>query len=201
MLRFLVHRGTDRKHRLFAVACCQRISHLFADEQKRRAVQTAESFAEGTAGKEELRAAGRAVRIAGPKKTGFRETQLWRVALDVTTSQSWDASRNVSWNTAFLVGDTDEQHRSEWLHHMRLLRCVYGPLPFRTVTAAAAWLKSTVVALAKGIYQDRAFDSMPILADALQDAGCADEDILSHCRGPGPHVRGCWVVDLVLGKE
>jgi hypothetical protein len=58
-----------------------------------------------------------------------------------------------------------------------------------------------VVSLAWGIYDDRAFDRMPILADALQDAGCDDEQILDHCRGPGRHLRGCWVVDLVLAKE
>jgi hypothetical protein len=63
-----------------------------------------------------------------------------------------------------------------------------------------AWLTSTVVSLAAGIYADRAFDRLPILADALQDAGCASADVLEHCRGPGPHVRGCWVVDLLLGK-
>ncbi|MBA4064130.1 MAG: hypothetical protein C0501_10535 [Isosphaera sp.] len=63
-----------------------------------------------------------------------------------------------------------------------------------------AWRTSTVLALAQGIYGERAFDRLPILADALQDAGCEDADILAHCRGPGPHARGCWVVDLVLGK-
>jgi hypothetical protein len=51
------------------------------------------------------------------------------------------------------------------------------------------------------MYESRDFGAMPILADALQDAGCASDDVLSHCRGPGPHVRGCWVVDLMLGKE
>jgi hypothetical protein len=61
-------------------------------------------------------------------------------------------------------------------------------------------LTSDVIALARGSYEERAFDRMPILADALQDAGCDSDDILSHCRGPGPHARGCWVVDLILGK-
>jgi hypothetical protein len=80
-----------------------------------------------------------------------------------------------------------------------LLRDIFGN-PFRPATLDRAWLTSTVVALARGIYADRAFDRMPILADALQDAGCTSDDILAHCRGPGPHVRGCWVVDLALGK-
>jgi hypothetical protein len=64
-----------------------------------------------------------------------------------------------------------------------------------------AWRTSTVVALAEGVYADRAFDRLPILADALEDAGCGHADILAHCRGDGPHARGCWVVDLLLGRE
>jgi hypothetical protein len=55
--------------------------------------------------------------------------------------------------------------------------------------------------LANSIYAERAFDRLPILADALEEAGCTDAEILGHCRGPGPHLRGCWVVDLLLGKE
>jgi hypothetical protein len=68
------------------------------------------------------------------------------------------------------------------------------------VTADPSWLTPTALSLAHGIYTDRAFDRLPILADALQDAGCANPDILSHCRGPGPHVRGCWVADLLSGN-
>lgn len=78
---------------------------------------------------------------------------------------------------------------------------VFGSLPFRPITVAPEWLTSTVVALASGIYEEKAFDRMPILADAMMDAGCDNDDILSHCRQPGEHVKGCWVVDLVLGKE
>jgi hypothetical protein len=55
--------------------------------------------------------------------------------------------------------------------------------------------------MAQAIYNDRRFSDLPILADALEEAGCTDPDILTHCRGPGPHVRGCWVIDLLLGKE
>ena len=76
--------------------------------------------------------------------------------------------------------------------------------PFRLATLApewAAWNDATVVKLAQGIYDDRAFERLPVLADALEDAGCDNADILAHCRGPGPHVRGCWVVDLLLGKS
>jgi hypothetical protein len=81
-----------------------------------------------------------------------------------------------------------------------LLRCLVGN-PYRRARINPRWLTSTVVALAEGIYVDRAFDRLPILADALQDAGCDSADILAHCRSDGPHVRGCWVVDLILGTE
>ncbi|MBN9521028.1 hypothetical protein J0H58_21335 [bacterium] len=63
-----------------------------------------------------------------------------------------------------------------------------------------AWRTEVAVALARGMYESRDFAPMPVLADALDDAGCDEPDILAHCRKPGPHVRGCWVVDLVLGK-
>jgi hypothetical protein len=68
------------------------------------------------------------------------------------------------------------------------------------VVFAARWHTSDVVGLARGIYEDDAFDRLPLLADALMDAGCADEDVLGHCRSAGPHVRGCWVVERSLGK-
>jgi hypothetical protein len=73
--------------------------------------------------------------------------------------------------------------------------------PFRHVTMDPRWLTSTVVDLATTIYDHRAYERMPLLADALMDTGCDKEEIIAHCRGEGPHVRGCWVVDLLLGKE
>jgi hypothetical protein len=79
-------------------------------------------------------------------------------------------------------------------------RDIFGN-PFRPVTFDPSWRTTTAVAIANHMYDARDFSAMPILADALQDAGCDNDDILDHCRGPGPHVRGCWVVDLVLGKE
>jgi hypothetical protein len=81
-----------------------------------------------------------------------------------------------------------------------LLRCVVGN-PFRSVSFDPAWRTTTVLHLAQSIYDDRAFDQLPILADALEETECTSRDILTHCRGPGPHVRGCWVVDLFLGKQ
>jgi hypothetical protein len=81
-----------------------------------------------------------------------------------------------------------------------VLREVVGN-PFRPVAFDPRWLTADVVGLARGIYDHRAFDRLPLLADALMDAGCDNDDVLSHCRSGGSHVRGCWVVDLALGKN
>jgi hypothetical protein len=88
----------------------------------------------------------------------------------------------------------------EFRYQAAILRDIMGGV-FRPVAIDPRWLTSTVTSLAAGIYAERAFDRMPILADALEDAGCDNSDVLTHCRGDGPHVRGCWVVDLLLGKE
>jgi hypothetical protein len=86
----------------------------------------------------------------------------------------------------------------------QLLRCVFGN-PFRPrPTIDPAWLRwndGTVPRLAWSIDEGRRFGDLPILHDALLDAGCDNEDILDHCKAPGPHVRGCWVLDLLLGRE
>ncbi|MBV9125410.1 MAG: hypothetical protein JO112_18800 [Planctomycetes bacterium] len=76
--------------------------------------------------------------------------------------------------------------------------------PFRPVSVDPRWLKwheKTVVHLAQALYEERRFEDMPILGDALEEAGCTNEHLLEHCRSPRPHVRGCWVVDLVLSKD
>jgi hypothetical protein len=69
------------------------------------------------------------------------------------------------------------------------------------LTLSPTWRSNNVLALAKSIYHDSGFDRLPILGDALEDAGCDNADVLKHCREPGEHARGCWVVDLLLGKE
>ena len=105
-------------------------------------------------------------------------------------------------------------HDSHMLIDWRLLSCEGGRQfsrtlvpeivgdPFRPVAFDPVWRTSDVAALATGIYDERTFDQLPILADALQDAGCDSDDLLNHLRDPhAAHVRGCWALDLVLGKE
>ena len=103
-----------------------------------------------------------------------------------------------------LIMNSCEPHDPTLRWHRRflsrhLLRDIFGN-PFRPVTVNLVWRSASVVSLAQAIYEERAFERLPILGDALEDAGCANADILAHCRGPGPHVRGCWVVDHLLQK-
>lgn len=87
----------------------------------------------------------------------------------------------------------------EQLWQARLIRCICGN-PFRPASFDRRWRTSDVVGLARAIYEDKALDRLPVLADALMDAGCEDEQVVSHCRCDGPHARGCWVVDLIMGN-
>src|SRR5262245_42333279 len=88
---------------------------------------------------------------------------------------------------------------AEWLIHANILREIVGS-PFRPVVIDSRWLTTNVLVLALTIDSEEAFDRMPILADALLDAGCDNDDVLDHCRSTNCHVRGCWVVDLLLGR-
>jgi hypothetical protein len=137
-------------------------------------------------------------------------TQLLGILCDGATDQKClrfceacgDASdetlRNQPWN--YVVGWVYETDSGLTLERKcGLLRDIFGN-PFRPVTLDPRWLTSSVLDLGRAIYDERAIERMPILADALMDAGCDNEEVLNHCRGDGPHVRGCWVVDLILGK-
>ena len=100
-------------------------------------------------------------------------------------------------------GALDVTEREEAIQQCHLLRDIFGN-PFCAVAVDRTWLAwndSTAMRIAQAIYDECAFDRLPILADALEDAGCDNADILNHCRQPGEHVRGCWVIDLLLGKE
>jgi hypothetical protein len=130
-------------------------------------------------------------------------------ALKSLSSNIRAASLGAALNCRFAINAASGQYfdyysestpSEEARQHSLLIRDIFGN-PFRPVTLDLRWLTAPVIHLSRAIYEERAFDRMPILADALMDAGCDDDDILNHCRGDGPHVRGCWVVDLILGKD
>jgi ankyrin repeat protein len=121
-----------------------------------------------------------------------------RTAVDIASSpaHNWAAVK-------YLISVGAVPNQESTLENIRVMResGLWDELSIRPVTFAPQWRTDAAVALARQMYESHDFGAMPILADALQDAGCDNADILDHCRSPGPHVRGCWVVDLVLGKE
>jgi hypothetical protein len=215
-----------RKLRLFAVSCCQPYKTMLTDDRCATALTVAERFAEGTASHQELASAALDVGrvLDEPKSRDQLMFAVWHAATycrwanssgnpltnDRLVTLAEDAALYTSARVAQYRGGSvdlamgrdgyDHAYRSERQAHAVLFRDIFGN-PFRPITLDPYWRTSTVAQLAAGIYQDRAFDLMPILADALQDAGCDNEDVLDHCRVPAPHVRGCWVVDLLLGRE
>ena len=207
MLEFVRGKASDRKLRLFGVACCRRIWQWINHEECRQAILSSEKFADGVATLQECNAANDAASvIADTSKEFLAVASSCAVSWATSTGPNgWDADtwsllsamQTAAYHTA-LVHEDQSPERAE---QAGLLRDIFGLIPFRPVTLHPRWLTSTVVALAEGIYQDRAFDCLPILADALEEAGCNNKDILDHCRGPGPHVRGCWALDQILGKE
>jgi hypothetical protein len=177
------------------------------DERLRKAVGIFERYADNLTNVDAVRAAKRQVRAIfdealaseGPDGLGPHLASVVSHVLRLRFLPGWDPNWGGGIGTRLpeFQRHTDEVNAE----YCRLLFDLFGPLPFRRTTSAPRWLTPTVVALADGAYAHREFDRLPILADALEDAGCDNADILAHCRGPGPHVRGCWVVDLLLGKE
>jgi hypothetical protein len=215
MLEFVTPAASERKARLLAVACCYRIWHLLSDTRSRQAVEVVERYADGLASDEQLVIASE---IAGdafasvPWEPGGMPGAVKLAASAVWGATSSAAEPNIlgvnpitdlATITAVQAGDAADDPEQERAAQARLLRDIFGN-PFVPPTLDPGWLSwndGTVRKIAQAIYDDRAFDRLPILADALEDAGCDDADLLAHCRGDGPHVRGCWVVDLLLGKE
>lgn len=180
-----------RKLRLFAVAAGRLLwDRMNADQ--RDAVEVGERLADGSAEEgDRLRCANALYAVFGhgaPTDTAAHlaataAVGCWRVGTDMAGLPTWVGARQA----------TAAQQPA-------LLRDVFGN-PFHPAAFSPAWQTDATSALARQMYESRDFSAMPALADALQDAGCASADMLDHCRGSGPHVRGCWVVDLVLGRE
>jgi hypothetical protein len=102
--------------------------------------------------------------------------------------------------TVLVAGSDSAAKQAERAYQCALLRDVLGPAAYAPAPFDPAWRSATAVPIAWAMYADRDFSAMPVLADALEEAGCADPVVLAHCRRPGVHIRGCWVVDALLGK-
>ena len=203
MVRLLWHKVSNRQRRLFVVACAHCIWDRIPTGDMREAVATAERYADSSATPEEFYEAGTAM-YGYTFRTATLEKREWgfgapdkrsvhRHCLLATFGDRGLANLETlnAWNDSRILTGRFQPF---------LLREILGN-PFRPVPFSPSWRTDTVLALASQMYKSREFSAMPILGDALQDAGCDAADVLNHCRGPGPHVRGCWVVDRVLGKE
>jgi hypothetical protein len=194
MLELLRGQTRNRKLRLFAAGCCRSVWEVLA-AGGREQIETAEKYADDLVTVDALYDGDwHTGDEDGQRLASLEESYVWdalaAVGLDDTVVDYFSSISNIA-RAGALPEDRQRQ--------CHLLRCIFGN-PFNPVTAYQARLTPVTRSLAKAIYDDRAFDRMPILADALEEAGCDNGEILEHCRGPGPHVRGCWVVDLVLGK-
>jgi hypothetical protein len=219
----------ERELRLALCACCRRVS-AWLGPRGRAAVEAAEGYADGTMPAARLRdaaeyaaaEAGSAERHSAASQAGWAAAWLaqerlfhpdqvlrsaataaahaavpYRLALEEVYESGGDGPQplNARWSAAY---------QAERAAQATLLREVFGaPLPDAPAPAEAwrAWDGGTVPRLAAHVYAARDFDALPVLADALEDAGCTDAAVLGHCRGAGPHARGCWVLDLVLGNR
>ncbi len=220
-LQALVDEGhpglTDRKAQLFEVACACRVVHLVRSDLCRRTIDLAEIAADAEGGP--LTVSPLPIyRVIQSELDGHgpppdfeprpAHPPLVSVALEMAAALACPTSlgsrvRDMigSWAvTALEIARGTAEKTAEVEAQIVLLHDTFGN-PFRPVTVESGWLTSTVVSLAQAIYDERKFENMPILGDALEEAGCEEEQVLEHCRSAGPHVRGCWVVDLLLGKK
>jgi hypothetical protein len=204
MLEFLRDKASDRKLRLFACACCRQVWHRLEDERSRRAVELTERYFEG-----EVSACDWSAAFFDCWDSD-RRTFIFQDALQRT------AARTAYWKTGFaspgiLLGGYEAAQSAcqgawEADNRFSLLRDIFGN-PFRPVTLDPTWLTPTLTNLAMAAYEERSLPSgeldparLAVLADALEEAGCTKADILGHLREPGPHVRGCFALDLILAE-
>ena len=209
MLLHLGERASARKIRLYGCALGYAVWDRLTDERSRQAVRTAERFADGVATPAELLLAFNAAQQAWnevPEVRGQRRVRGNKSLLGARTAKrAADLARVVAspeWNArrARFRGMGERSAINVALANH--LRDIFG-VPGRPVALEPAWLAwqdGAVRRLAETIYDDGAFDHLPVLGDALEEAGCTDPGILGHCRQSEQHVRGCWLLDALLGK-
>lgn len=217
MLLWLIEsKPSERKIRLFCCACCRRIWHLLSDDRCRNAVEVAERFADELASDEELKKAGEGADDAADEAedsdlsyfkklalVGSCNAAAFAVDVNAIAAAEWAVYAVAGSNAVY---DKNEEARRlaaynlEIKNQANILRDIFGN-PFRPVTFDKSFLTSKVICLAREIYDDSDFERLPLLAVTLEQAGCTNQEILSHCRGPRPHARGCWALDAILAKE
>jgi hypothetical protein len=213
MLHYLSEQGVPRRRhgrrklRLLACACVRRLGPILTEAQH-ELVQVAERLADELVSKEEQRAAAAAAALVPWTRGNYTEACAV-LAVKALFQPAADAVRDALVHTfGAYARDPQTPDCVDWkrgreleLYQHGLFREIFGN-PFRPVVLRPDWSGPNGAAkhLAQSIYQDRRFDELPILADALEEAGCDNAAILEHCRSQTEHVRGCWAVDLILAK-
>jgi hypothetical protein len=220
LLAAVLPTASERKLRLFACACARCFWDEFDHPRSRQAIEITERYADGLIGPNEYRIAAEAARSVARSVRVIWPHEQWEIRSRASEVRSLarDASqRNVRLSvrnavrTALRLSHSDQRRAADgakprWsLESLQEELCnrfrdVFGPSE-PLDSAVLAWNDRAVPHVAQAIYDERDFARLPILADALEDAGCTDDAILAHCRGGELHVRGCWVVDLILGKQ
>jgi hypothetical protein len=202
-------RATARKLRLFACACCRQVWHLMVDERSRGAVAAAEAVADRPA-RRAKQAAARAGAQEACRAAAYAHAHRTPAAPAARAAyHAATTSRHAVYHAAAGAAEAAMYAGQEIdpAEQAALLRDIIGN-PFRPAALDPAWLTRDVVALAQAAYAHRDLPSghldpqrLAVLADALEDAGCEDAELLGHLRGEGPHWRGCWALDAVMGKS
>jgi hypothetical protein len=213
MLQFLQSTGrlTERKARLFAVACCRRIGHLLTDEEVARPLSVGERFADGRATPGELRQADERAVWAGEDACwhSLRAAAAGWAAAAVALQRAEAAARGVVYQVGRVYAEDPPRQLEERLAQCQLLREMFEP--FRPLPPLApsqlAWGGGVIAGLALAAYEEQVLPQgsldngcLAVLADALEESGVTDQQLLAHLRSPGPHVRGCFALDAVRGK-
>jgi len=226
----LLKGASGRKRRLFSAACCRRVWALLPAEVSRGAVEVAERYADGQASAADLSLAHalaceahaqlEAAAVAKGEPPPHPAAPAAFAAAVASAAITPEKANNFTALVRPFLADPNStadppRHkaavRAEWAAQAGLLRDIFGPPPFRPsfiAPAVLAWNDGAVARLAQALYdQPQAPEGtldparLAVLADALLAAGCDDVDLWGHCCQPGPHVRGCWAIDLILGKE
>ena len=201
MLKFLRGKASERKLRLFACACCRRIPGFLESEPDRQGLELTERDVDGLATDEEFEA----LPNDGWDIRWYRRN-CWDAigrAMESYWTYVW-SSVWVSRNQDATMEQIQAQARRQNDADLAVLLFDIFRNPFRPVAVDPGWLiwhGGLLVSIAQRMYDGRDFSDMPVLADGLEEAGCQDQDILGHCRSGGEHVRGCWVIDAILGRS
>lgn len=186
----------QRKLRLLACACSRRYWQ-FLNETSRKAVIAGERYADGLATKKELWNIRQTIdRYDGPK---CREDDIACSAVQSDSAIAAIMAVGISYSLLCRTPVSSDDYWTHMCAEAELIREVFGN-PFQPIATSSEWATPAVIAISRLIYEDRCFEEMCILADSLEEAGCNSTAVLNHCRYPGQHVRGCWVLDLLLGK-